>query len=192
MMDSIQILGLRKSFHFILYCCYSDPLKANQDKYAITLNLAGETGDALFGVYDGHGEEGHHCATFCKKKLPQLLAKFVRQKRVSSYTAILEAEGEGKKKGAWNPKLWPLLSTKDFERCCKRAFLETNKALREEKAVRRFKTRKRRSCHFYDVVCLLTPVVVSLFVFADQRNAQRYHRIGCIVSWRSFDGLQCW
>jgi serine/threonine protein phosphatase PrpC len=96
--------------------------------------LAGETGDALFGVYDGHGEEGHHCATFCKKTLPQQLAKFVRQRRVSRYTAILGDEGGGKK-GAWNPKSWPLLSVQDFEMCCTRAFLETNKALREEKAV---------------------------------------------------------
>ena len=99
--------------------------------------LAGETGDALFGVYDGHGEEGHHCATFCKKKLPQQLAKYVRQKRVQKYTAILDAaEGGGKKKGAWNPKMWPLLSAEDFEQCCHRAFLETNKAIRDEVAVR--------------------------------------------------------
>ncbi|KAG7352698.1 protein phosphatase 2C [Nitzschia inconspicua] len=112
-----------------------DPLKANQDKYGVTLNLAGETGDALFGVYDGHGEEGHHCASFCKKKLPQQLAKCVRQRRVSRYTAMLQEEGEKGKKGAWNPKFWPLLSKEDFETCCVRAFLETNNALREEKAI---------------------------------------------------------
>jgi serine/threonine protein phosphatase PrpC len=78
----------------------------------------------------GHGEEGHHCASYAKKILPQQLAKYIRQSRVQKYSEV-----EGKKKGAWNPKLWPLLDKDSFEQCCRRAFLSTNKALHDEEAV---------------------------------------------------------
>jgi serine/threonine protein phosphatase PrpC len=111
-----------------------DPMKANQDKYGITLNFAGEDGDAMFAVYDGHGSEGHDCAAYSKKKLPQSLAKYVRQKRVQKYMAKLKAEGKPTK-GAWNPKQWPLLGSEEYETCCRKAFHEANQALHDEKSV---------------------------------------------------------
>jgi serine/threonine protein phosphatase PrpC len=111
-------------------------MKANQDKYGITLNFAGENGDALFSVYDGHGTEGHDCAAYAKKKLPQVLAKLVRQKRVQRYTEKLKREGKPAK-GAWNPSQWPLLQADDFEQCCHKAFKETNQAMHDEKTVSR-------------------------------------------------------
>jgi hypothetical protein len=43
-------------FPHLLRSSPTEPLKPNQDKYGITLNLAGEDGDAIFAVYDGtHG-----------------------------------------------------------------------------------------------------------------------------------------
>jgi serine/threonine protein phosphatase PrpC len=101
----------------------------------ITLNFASEAGDGVIGVYSGHGENGHQCANFSQRVLPQQLAKFVRQKRVQCYTKKLKAEGNIGKKGAWNPNAWPLLSTNDFEQCCQRAFNGTNKMLHEENEV---------------------------------------------------------
>ena len=39
-----------------------EPKKYNQDKYGVTLNFAGEPGDAMFAVYDGHGGQGFAAA----------------------------------------------------------------------------------------------------------------------------------
>ncbi|KAL7537297.1 hypothetical protein ACHAXR_007718, partial [Thalassiosira sp. AJA248-18] len=52
-----------------------DPDKANQDSYSVTTNFAGRESDALFGVYDGHGEHGDKCSTFVRDSLPSMLAK---------------------------------------------------------------------------------------------------------------------
>lgn len=123
--------------NFLCFIVHIDPKKANQDKYGITLDFAGENGDAVFAVYDGHGSEGHDCASFSKKKLPQILAKHLRQKRVQRYMAKLKSEGKTTK-GAWNPKQWPLLPVEEYEQCCRKAFLETNRALHDEKTVRVF------------------------------------------------------
>lgn len=110
-----------------------DPKKSNQDKYGITLNFAGEEGDAMFAVYDGHGKDGHSAAAFTKKKLPQVLAKHLRQKRVQKYMAQLRAEGKSTK-GAWDPQKWPFLEAKEFEECCHKSFLETNELMHAEKS----------------------------------------------------------
>ena len=112
-----------------------NPQKQNQDSYGVTLKFAGEDGDSLFCVYDGHGDEGHDCARFAKKKLPQILAKYVRQKRVQRYTDKLKADGKSTKNG-WNPIMWPLLNTKDYEDCCTKAFRETNKLMHDDKTVK--------------------------------------------------------
>lgn len=99
------------------------------------MKFAGEEGDAIFSVFDGHGEKGHECANYAKMKLPQALAKYVRQKRVQRYSETLQKIGNSKKKGAWNPQEWPLLSTADFEEACKKAFRETNKSMSDDKKV---------------------------------------------------------
>lgn len=101
------------------------------DRTGITLNFASEGGGAMMGVFSGHGVHGQQCANFSQRVLPQQLAKFVRQKRVQKYKTILQSEGNAKK-GAWSPKLWPLLSKGEYEGCCKLAFHETNKMMHEE------------------------------------------------------------
>jgi serine/threonine protein phosphatase PrpC len=102
----------------------------------ITLNFAGEQGDSLFSVYDGHGDEGHRCARYAKKKLPIVLAKYLRQTRAQRYLAQqLKATGKPTK-AAWNPAQWPLLSVEDYEQCCRKALLETNQAMHDDKNVR--------------------------------------------------------
>jgi serine/threonine protein phosphatase PrpC len=88
----------------------------------------------MFCVFDGHGDNGHHCAQFSKKKLPQVLAKYLRQQRVKVYSEQLKKEGKPVK-GAWQPAKWPYLSAADFEECCKKSFVETNKAMHEDKNV---------------------------------------------------------
>lgn len=127
--DTLPLCYLYSPIHF------TDPTKANQDKYGITLNFAGEAGDAMFAVYDGHGAHGHEAASFAKKKLPQVLAKHIRQKRVQKYTSKLKGEGKTTK-GAWNPKQWPILDTAELEACCQKSFVETNDAMHNEKSVR--------------------------------------------------------
>lgn len=111
-----------------------EPKKYNQDKYGVTLNFAGEPGDAMFAVYDGHGIQGHDAALFARNKLPQVLAKHIRQQRVKNYIARLKEEGKPSK-GAWNPDKWPLLDKAELERCCRQAFLETNDAMHKEQSV---------------------------------------------------------
>lgn len=108
-----------------------EPLKPNQEKHGITLNFASEGGDAMIGVYSGHGEKGKQCAHFCETTLPKQLTKFIRQKRVQRYTAQLKAEGK-LKQGAWNPNMWPILSKSEYEQCCKRAFQETKGFLQQQ------------------------------------------------------------
>jgi serine/threonine protein phosphatase PrpC len=121
----------------------------NQDKYGITLNFAGEAGDAMFAVYDGHGNDGHCAATFTKNKLPQVLAKYIRQKRVQKHMAQLTAEGKSTK-GAWNPQVWPFLETSEFEQCCHKSFVETNHLMHAEKSVS-------------SMLCVCTNLVSSMF-----------------------------
>lgn len=149
-----------------------EPKKSNQDKYGITFNFAGEAGDAVFAVYDGHGASGHDAALFAKKRLPQYLAKNVRQKRVQKFMAQLKEEGKPTK-GAWNPEKWPFLETEELEECCTKSFLETNTAMHEEKSVScQYKTcsgdtRGARTSHltmkykqFSDRLCGTTAAIV--------------------------------
>ena len=125
----------KKFAHWSQRGYYPDnPQKQNQDACGVSLKFAGEDGDALFCVYDGHGMEGHDCARFAKKRLPQVLAKYLRQRRVQRYTAKLKSEGKSTK-GGWNPVMWPLLSVKDYEDCCTKAFKETNKLMHEDPTV---------------------------------------------------------
>lgn len=112
-----------------------DPLKPNQDKHGITLNFGSEGGDAMIGVYSGHGERGKQCADFCETTLPKQLAKFIRQKRLATYSAQLKTEGKTKQ-GAWNPNAWPFLSKVEYENACKRAFRETKCMLQQQEEIK--------------------------------------------------------
>mmetsp|Transcript_5237 Transcript_5237/g.15229 ORF Transcript_5237/g.15229 Transcript_5237/m.15229 type:complete len:506 (+) Transcript_5237:189-1706(+) len=111
-----------------------EPTKPNQEKYGVTRNFASEGTGAMIGVFSGHGEEGRQCASFSHTTLPKQLAKFIRQTRVQRYKKILQASGHVKQ-GAWNPKMWPMLSASDYEQCCKRAFQETNSMLHQEQEI---------------------------------------------------------
>jgi serine/threonine protein phosphatase PrpC len=112
-----------------------DPHKVNQDDYSITNKFAGEDGDILFSVYDGHGLEGHNCANFAKKNLPLLIAKYIRKKRATQYQAILKKSHESTK-ASYNPKLWPKLSEKDYEECCRKSFIDCNQNMHNDDTVR--------------------------------------------------------
>jgi len=47
-----------------------NPHKQNQDEYFICPSKFGNgVGDAFFAVFDGHGDWGHDCARFAKKKI---------------------------------------------------------------------------------------------------------------------------
>ena len=48
-----------------LLICYVAPSKDNQDAFAIDSSFGGPN-QAFFGVFDGHGKEGHHCARFVR------------------------------------------------------------------------------------------------------------------------------
>lgn len=137
-----------------------DPKKYNQDKYGITLNFAGEPGDAMFSVYDGHGVDGHSAATFAKKMLPQITAKYIRQKRVQKYMSSLRAEGKSTK-GAWMPEKWPFLEQEELELCCNKSFLETNELMHATKSVSNGEGERKGFIHFLRD-SLISPFLVIL------------------------------
>jgi len=51
-----------------------NPDKVNQDRFIIKFNLGDHSDCALFGVFDGHGEHGHHVSSFVKVSLPKHLS----------------------------------------------------------------------------------------------------------------------
>lgn len=62
----------------ITYGCVSqrghypeNPSKANQDAYFVHEDLCEGRGDALFGVCDGHGQDGDRCSLFVKRVLAE-------------------------------------------------------------------------------------------------------------------------
>jgi len=66
-----------------------DPLKANQDAYAVHTNV--HNGGAFFGVFDGHGQAGDHCAQYCKKQLPKVLEAHLTKRSPKTKEAIHQA-----------------------------------------------------------------------------------------------------
>mmetsp|Transcript_20755 Transcript_20755/g.50921 ORF Transcript_20755/g.50921 Transcript_20755/m.50921 type:complete len:373 (-) Transcript_20755:444-1562(-) len=67
-----------------------NPDKVNQDRFVIKFNLGGHEDCALLGVFDGHGEHGHHVSSFVKMALPQHLAGHP-EIRTNTEKAIFEA-----------------------------------------------------------------------------------------------------
>ena len=130
------------SFCIFSCACHlsTDPDKANQDSYSITHSFGGIDGDSLFAVYDGHGRFGHDCADFAKRHLPKIQAKSIRAERIRLHKANMKREekaktsGSPKKKtkGAFNPKLWPMLGRKAYEDACRKSLLECNKAMHKD------------------------------------------------------------
>jgi len=124
----------------------TDPSKSNQDKYGINLSFAGEKNDAMFAVYDGHGTKGSDVAVFAKKKLPQVLAKHIRLKRVQKFKSKLIEEGKSTKVG-WAPHQWPFLEINELEDCCRTSFIETNEAMYQEPSVSSWGEKKKKIVH---------------------------------------------
>lgn len=97
-------------------------------------------GDSLFAVYDGHGRFGHDCADFAKRNLPKIQAKQIRAERIKLHKANVKKEEKAnpkapKKKGAFNPKLWPMLGQKPYEDACRKSLLECNKLMQKDAQV---------------------------------------------------------
>ena len=69
-----------------------DPDKPNQDAYCIKHNFAGQPEDAFFGVFDGHGKDGHGCAQFTRTHLPALVERFVEKSKVKAKTPTPNAD----------------------------------------------------------------------------------------------------
>jgi len=91
-------------------------------------------------VYDGHGRFGHDCADFAKRNLPKIQAKKIRAERIKLHKAKIKREekanpGSPKKKGAFNPKLWPMLDQKSYEETCRKSLLDCNKLMHHDAKV---------------------------------------------------------
>lgn len=85
-------------------------------------------------MYDGHGKDGHDCAQYAKKKLPQLLTKYIRRNRSNAYRQTLTDQGKSLK-GAYNPAMWPMLSETQYEDACKKAYVECNELMHADKTI---------------------------------------------------------
>jgi serine/threonine protein phosphatase PrpC/CRP-like cAMP-binding protein len=99
-----------------------DPYKANQDSYCIHETLLGsntsgthkDKKDALFGVFDGHGQAGDGCAIFARTQLPVSIKNHIEKIKP-------------KKNAAGDTKL---VTKDDIQTAILKAHVETNKALR--------------------------------------------------------------
>ena len=113
-----------------------DPFKKNQDDVAITAPFAGGPNDALFSVYDGHGQTGHDCAAFARKNLPRLSEKYIRQARVKAYREKLKQEGKLDGAKLYDPLMWPYLEPQELQDCFQKAHLDCNSDMHNSTEVR--------------------------------------------------------
>jgi len=116
-----------------------NPHKENQDSYFIKDEKFGSgEGDAFFAVFDGHGDTGHDCAIFAKQKLHAYLAQGIKKQRAGLNAARLKElskKGQKPDKDAFKPSSWPYLDVKEYEKCCRVAHLQCNKAMHDDKMV---------------------------------------------------------
>jgi len=107
-------------------------LKPNQDAYSVKHNIGGEDDASFFSVFDGHGDEGHQCATYVKSNLVKKVDQISRRERVQA------AKSDAKEKGVkfvFNPKIWPALTRQQAENMCKTSYEATNKDMRADKKI---------------------------------------------------------
>jgi len=78
---TIETGGIRMRFAYVSQRGKypDDPDKPNQDAYCIKHNFANQMEDAFFGVFDGHGKDGHGCAQFTRTHLPALVERFIEK-----------------------------------------------------------------------------------------------------------------
>ena len=59
----------------------------NQDAYVVVKNFLGYKNYWLFGVFDGHGADGHKVSHYVKRKLPEkIIYKFIELYKISQKT----------------------------------------------------------------------------------------------------------
>ena len=63
--------------------------KANQDSYVIYENIVGDKDCHLFGVFDGHGEQGDKCSHYCANLLPSMIEDEIMKSEIGT-TQVLE------------------------------------------------------------------------------------------------------
>ena len=112
-----DVLGLRGSDYEvdIKYCYvsqrgyYPNALnKANQDSYLVMEDLLGDKGSFVFGIFDGHGDQGDYCSHFAAENFATCLAKEL-------------ADNGG----------LPILKTPKMTAVYTQAFVKTNKLLKK-------------------------------------------------------------
>jgi len=119
-----------------------DPHKENQDDYFICGSKfgAGE-GDAFFAVFDGHGDKGHDCARFAKDRLPSILSANIKKERAALNARkikLMTENKEEKPKNAFHPSNWPYLDEKQYENACRKAHIQCNNEMHDDKKVKDF------------------------------------------------------
>ena len=75
--------------------------KQNQDAFVVAHRLGGDAEVSLFGVFDGHGRNGHLVSYFAKSVLPGILSRDVAEIRAAAFEELeaLEAETSPSSKG---------------------------------------------------------------------------------------------
>ena len=59
-------------------------IKINQDAYVVVKNFLNLNKNWMFGVFDGHGTEGHKISSEIKMKLPNTIMKrYIKQKKIN-------------------------------------------------------------------------------------------------------------
>lgn len=81
--------------------------------------------DSLFAIFDGHGPVGEHFATYAQKNLPSLMAKYIQQERVKAHK-LRNSKLPKDEQLPFNPKLFPMISTKSYQEASKSAHIELN------------------------------------------------------------------
>lgn len=100
--------------------------KFNQDANVIKHKIADDYETSFFGVFDGHGNEGHECATIAKKHIPKLIDDWSRRERMNAYESECASNDS---KFVWNPKIFPALTSDQCKRICKKVQSDVNKAM---------------------------------------------------------------
>ena len=81
--------------------------KQNQDSFLLSPFLGGDLGVSLFGIFDGHGRQGHLVSSFAKKVLPSLVGSKLEQlmpgRRKDGSDRV--KEGDGGSSGQGIPQL---------------------------------------------------------------------------------------
>jgi len=117
-----------------------NPHKANQDAFHVTSSkFAGGEGDAMFCIFDGHGDNGHDCADFAKQNFAPLVAANVKKHRAALNAERLRdmtKKGEAKPNNAFHPCNWPYLSGLQYEEAVKQATLKVNTTMQAAKHVK--------------------------------------------------------